>query len=186
MNRPPENDDEPTQLSLGLLGAVYGILLLGSVGWLWCRDRLFLLQAQAFGERGPWLAAVAGLGVGLLGAAIVAGASRRLPPLRAAEQRIAALLPPLTDTTLLGLALLTAIVEEIAFRLALQDAVGLPTAVAIYALLNTGPGFLALLPVAALSGLVFGLLLDNGFGLLGATTAHALINYLTLQRIPSP
>jgi len=174
------------QLSPGVLACVYGVMLSASVGWLWYRDRLGLLQTNAIGERGPWLAAAAGLVVGLAGSATMAAASRRWQAFRGAELRIAAALTPLDDATRLGLALLTAIVEEITFRLALQDAVGLPIAVAAYAVLNTGPGFLAFVPVAALSALAFGLLLDTGFGLLGATTAHALINYLTLQRIQTP
>ena len=90
---------------------------------------------------------------------------------------------PLSEAQLLTLSLVSAVAEEFFFRLAVQDALGLPASVALYVLLNTGPGFWSWALIALGSGLLFSGLVATGFGLLAATTAHAIINYLSLRRI---
>jgi hypothetical protein len=167
-------------------GAVYTLLLLGALLWLWLRDRLPALPASALGEHGLWPAAAAGLGTGLLGAAGLAAAARRFAGLGRCERRIAAFLGAQRDGALLVLAMGSAVAEELFFRLAVQDALGPVAAVAIYVGMNTGPGFWPWLPVALVAAVAFTALVQCGLGLLSATVAHALINYLTLRRIAPP
>jgi membrane protease YdiL (CAAX protease family) len=180
---PPAHEGRAAMLYAGCL---WVLLLAGALLWLWARDRLPELQKQALGEHGLWASASAGLAVGLGGALAFARAARSFAAMRAMERRIAGILGPMAESQVLALALGSAVAEEIFFRLAVQDAIGLAGAVACYALMNTGPGFWAFLPVALVSGLAFGLLVQNGFGLLSATAAHALINYLSLRRILLP
>lgn len=111
--------------------------------------------------------------------------SGRSAKLRACEAKIAGVLGPLGEAQLILLTLASSIAEELFFRVAVQDVVGFPLAVVIYTVLNTGPGFLAWAPIAAACAALFGGLVAGGFGLLAATTAHAVVNYLSLRRIAS-
>jgi membrane protease YdiL (CAAX protease family) len=178
--------DRDSRAAVLYAGCLYVLLLAGAFSWLWVRDRLSQVHEQALGEHGLWAGAGAGLAVGLGGAFLIAWAARSFAALAAMERRIAAILGPMAEPQVLTLALCSAVAEEMFFRLAVQDAIGLVGAVACYALMNTGPGFWAFLPVAVVSGLAFGLLVQNGLGLLSATTAHALINYFSLRRILLP
>lgn len=186
--RPPPGGREPPVppapgATLGFAGCLYVLMMAGALLWLGMRDRLAALPAAALGEHGLWPAAGTGLGAGLLGAAALASAARRSAALRRCEQRIAAVLGAMGEGSVLVLSLWSAVAEELFFRLAVQDALGLPAAVALYTLMNTGPGFWAWAPVAVLGALLFGGLVASGLGLLSATAAHAVINYLSLRRI---
>lgn len=164
-------------------GCLYSAMLVGAVLWLWWRDRTDALATAALGDHGLPVAIGAGLVGGLLGAWALNFASRHVAPLATIEQRIASTLGPLGETSILWLSLLGALAEEMFFRLAVQDLAGLTGSVALYTVMNTGPGFWAWAPVALLSALLFSGLVLGGCGLLAATTAHALMNYLTLRRI---
>ena len=176
----------PPPLVVPLAAVFYAAMIAGAWLWLWLGDRLPILGVAAIGEHGIWAAAGLGLGAGLGGALALERLARRSGAVHRCERRIAALLGPLRDGQILQLSLLSAIAEELFFRLALQDALGLPAAVAIYAGLSTGPGFWAWAPIAAAAAALFGGLLQLGFGLLAATAAHAVINYLSLRRIMTP
>ncbi|MBK8099131.1 MAG: hypothetical protein IPK26_18640 [Planctomycetes bacterium] len=164
-------------------GCLYSLMLVGSMFWLWLRDRTDVLATTALGNHGLPVALGAGLLGGGLGAGALTLASRRLRSLRTIEQRLATALGPLGETSILWLSLLGALAEEMFFRLAVQDLAGLTGSVALYTVMNTGPGFWAWAPVALLSALLFSGLVLGGCGLLAATTAHALMNYFTLRRI---
>lgn len=173
----------PTRTALAFAGCLYLAMLLVALLWLWQRDRLAALPHSALGEHGLWAAAGSGLLAGLLGAATLAGIARRSGAVRGCEQRIAAVLGHLDDRVVLLLSVWSALAEEFFFRLAVQDALGWPTAVALYVVLNTGPGFWSWAPVALGYGLLFGSLVHHGLGLLSAAAAHAVVNYLSLRRI---
>lgn len=164
-------------------GCLYTLLLLAALGWLALRDALGRVPALAIGEHGVLAGAAVGLGAGLGFAVLLSLASRLLPAVRAVESRMGGMLGDMTDAQVLGLSLLGAVAEEAFFRLAVLDALGLLWSVALFVLLNTGPGFWAWAPVALTMGLGFGGMVEAGFGLFSATLAHALINYLTLRRI---
>jgi membrane protease YdiL (CAAX protease family) len=87
------------------------------------------------------------------------------------------------DTEALLFLVLSAIAEEVFFRLAVQDALGLAGSVAVYVLLNSSVGGVGVIPYTFVHALGLGLLVQQGFGLLGSTTAHAIMNYLSLRRI---
>lgn len=175
---------EPSARSLlATGGCLYFAMLAGALFWLDWRDRLAAVPERAIGEHGIWISAGIGLAAGLGAAAILALASRASVAVRGCELRVATLLGPMPDRAVLGLALLSAVAEEFFFRLAVQDALGMPAAVALYVVLNTGPGFWAWAPVALASGLLFSGLVALGCGLLAATVAHAVMTYLALQRI---
>jgi len=176
----PELDPRSVNLFAGCL---YTLLLAGALLWLWWRSAFATLPQQALGEHGIWVAAGSGLLVGLLLAGGLRLAARHWPQLAAIERRVARLLGPMGESQILWLSLLAAVAEEAFFRLAVQDQFGLPITVALYAAVNTGPGFWAWLPVAGVFGLCFGLLVEAGAGLLAATSAHAVVNYLSLRRI---
>jgi len=168
---------------LPLSGCLYLVLFGGGWFWLWQRQRLEAVPAMALGEHGLYASAAAGLSCGLLGAVLLGLLARRLTAVGRCEQRLAGLIGPLREHQIQVLAMLSAIAEEWFFRLAMQDALGMPIAVAIYGGLSTGPGLWAWAPVAGGAAAVFGGLVAGGFGLLSATVAHAVITYLSLRRI---
>ena len=164
-------------------GCMLMLLLPGALFWLWTRDRMDLLGTEAVGRHGPWVSAGVGLVIGLALCGALVVFARYLPSYQRLEQRLARILGPVDDNRILVLALTTALGEELFFRLAAQDAFGLWGAVALYALVNTGPGLWAWTLVSALFGLLFGVMMDQGFGLLSVTAAHAIVTYLTLRRL---
>jgi len=167
-------------------GCIYTLLLAAALLWLLVRQRLEILPEQAIGSHGLASAAGAGLAGGLLGALLLALAGRVFEPLRALEARIAALLGGLTDVQVLGLSLLGAVSEEVFFRLAVLDAMDLKWSVALFVVVNTGPGFWAWAPVALAMAVTFGVMVESGLGLLSVSVAHALLTYLTLRRVLQP
>ena len=179
----PEDGNQPAPgVALGIVGCLYLMMLVGAVAWLWLSDRLPALSESALGRYGIWPAAAVGLGGGLLGTALL-GVAGRLNSVRRCGERVVSLLGPLGESQILALSLLSAVAEEMFFRLAVQEAFGMPVAVALYVLLNTGPGFWAWSWIALAAAILFSGLVQLGFGLLAATAAHAIINYLSLRRI---
>ena len=162
---------------------VYGLLLLSSFLWLWLRGRLEVVPAVAIGAHGPVASSGLGLAVGCLGASAFRLLSARTQRFREIEGSVRELFGGIGGTAALAFVLTGAIAEEFFFRLAVQDALGLAGAVAAYALLNSSMAGIAWIPVAAVHALVLGALVWSGFGLLASTTAHAVMNYLSLRRI---
>lgn len=175
----------PAQRTLAAGGCLYFVMLIAALAWIGLRGRMAVLPELAIGERGIWVSAGAGLATGLGLAALLQLAGMSSTAVRRCEQRILALLGPLEDGGILLLSLLAALAEELFFRLAVQDAFGAPVAVALYVALNTGPGYWAWAPIALVAGVAFSALVATGFGLLSATVAHAVMNYLAMRRILS-
>jgi hypothetical protein len=173
-------------MAVSFAGCLYSMLVAGAILWLWLRDRLPALQSTAIGAHGLVASMAMGLGVGLLGAGALWGASRWSQAVRRLEQRVSGVLGPLTETQILLLSMWSAVAEEAFFRLAAQDSLGMPLAVAMFVGANTGPGFWAWAPFALVFGTAFSTMVATGFGLLSATAAHAVINYLSLRRILPP
>jgi membrane protease YdiL (CAAX protease family) len=190
-----DGDDRPSGWSAAAMaGCLYGLLLAAAIAWLWWRDRIGALQTEALGRHGVLAAAGVGLATGAAGAMGIAFAFRRVPAMRALADRLRAAFGPLREPELLCVVLFGAVSEEVFFRLAVQDAAGLPGSVAAYALSSTCTSGLGLsaaarwawFAVAAAVAFVFGLIMQSGFGLLGVTIANAVTNYLCLRRILSP
>ncbi len=152
---------------------------LAVVGVLWLGLRRGRLGLELLIDPGGWWIDV-GCGLGL--GALLLGGWRlwrwRSARARALEAELAALLAPLSRGDALGLALVSALGEEIFFRGALQEAIGwLPTAL-LFALLHAGPGRnLRVWSLFALvAGLALGLFVELRGALGGAIVAHLLVN----------
>ena len=171
---------------LAVLGAgvvVYGAMVIAALGWLWLRGRVDALGDAAIGDQGPVAGSAAGLVVGLAGASLLDRAvrrDRRFAELTSAAQRMFATAGAGTGV---AFAVLSAFAEELFFRLAVQDVFGLPGSVASYVLLNSTVGGGRWLTFTLLHALTMGLLVQCGFGLLGSTSAHAVLNYLCLRKL---
>lgn len=163
--------------------AVYSLVAAAALLWLSARDRLDVLPKLALGERGLLFAAGSGLAVGLAAAAALAWAARRFSSVRRCEDEAASAIGGLPDGAMVAFALLAAVAEELLFRVAVQDALGVIAAVACYGAVNTGPRRWVWLPIALVLAAAFSALLALGCGLLSAAIAHALVNYLSLRRI---
>lgn len=92
---------------------------------------------------------------------------------------------PIGETPMLALILVSAVAEEVFFRLAVQDVFGLLGSVAAYVVVNSTTAGWRWIPITALHAAVLGAMMQLGFGLLGTTTANAVLNYLSLRRILS-
>ncbi len=177
-------DGEPEPRFLMAAGVVLHVVLAAAgLLWLWWRDRLGALPERAVGERGPWLGSAAGLGVGLLGAQLMAWASRRQAKMRELEASARFVFQKASDSAAIVFVLVGAIAEELFFRLAVLDVFGLLGSVAVSVVVNSSIAGWPWLPLALVHALALGLLVQNGFGLLGSTTASAVMNYLNLRRI---
>ncbi len=183
MTAPSEPDEPDRRVSLVVAAVVYGGILVAGCAWLSARDRGDQIAVLAIGERGPWLGCAAGLVVGWLGARAFALATGRSKHLRATEDAARLVFRGVDERVVTAFVLFAVIAEELFFRLAVQDAFGLPGAVAAYALLHSCTVGFGALPFAVAHAVVLGLLVQHGFGLLGCTTAHAIMNHLTLRRI---
>ena len=128
-----------------------------------------------------------GLGAGAaLGAVLVALSrlgSRYAESVRRLEAGLRSLLGPMTRLEVVIAALASSIGEEFLFRGAMQPLIGLwPTAL-IFGVLHRGPNRLfAIWPIlAALAGLLLGVLVEWSGSVWPAVVAHALINGLNLE-----
>ena len=175
---------DPRQ-SVAAAGCLYAVLLAVALGWLWSRDRLSLLQTEAVGRHGVVLGSLAGLLTGLAGTAIFL-AVRRAGLVRNVEVQVRSVFAPIGSSATLAIVLTGAVAEEVFFRLAVQDAFGLLGSVAICTLVSTCTVGLAWLPFLVMHATALGLLMHHGFGLLGTTTANAILNHLCLRRILNP
>lgn len=184
--KPPAPATPPDpRLSLAAGGCLYSALLAGGLCWLWSRDRLGQLAEQAIGRHGLFAALGAGLAVGVAGAMAAAWLARRFAFVRDFEGEARRMFAPFGEAPLFGLVVAGAIAEEVFFRLAALDAIGLLGSVAGYVLLHSSTAGRAWLPITALHATVLGLLLQAGFGLLGTTAANAVMNHLCMRRILS-
>jgi membrane protease YdiL (CAAX protease family) len=180
----PEPAMDPRQ-SVAAAGCLYAGLLAVAVVWLWWRDRMSLLQTEAVGHHGVVLASLAGLLTGLAGTGIFL-LVRRAGLASNVEAQVRSVFAPIGASSTLAIVLFGAVSEEVFFRLAVQDAFGLVGSVAICALVSTCTVGLAWLPFLVLHATALGLLMHHGFGLLGTTTANAILNHLCLRRILNP
>jgi hypothetical protein len=185
---PPDADGEEPSPGAALVASavVYGVLATGALLWLWARGRSAALAEQAIGGHGPAAAAAVGLGVGVLGALVAASLARRM---RSADGLLSAakrLFAGASDRHCVAFAVLSAVSEELFFRLAVQDQFGLLGSVAACVLLNSTVGSVRWLLFTLVHATALGLLVQLGFGLLGSTTAHAVLTYLCLRRLQTP
>jgi len=132
-----------------------------------------------------WIDVGLGLGVGLALLGLWLAVRHFVPAASALEEILARLLGPLGREELFALALISALAEEVAFRGALQGAIGVVGAALVFALLHLGPGapFRLWSGYALAGGLAFGAVTRERGGLLAAILAHLLVNLVQLRRI---
>ena len=179
----PEGEEPSTGLVLAAGSCVYGAMAAAALLWLWARGHAGVLSERSIGDYGPAAASAAGLGVGLLGAMALARSTRLL---RGPEQLISAaqrLFAGASESHCVAFAVLSSVSEELFFRLAVQDQFGLLGSVAAYVLLNSKVGGVRWMLFTLVHATVLGLLVQQGLGLLGSTTAHAVLTYLCLRRL---
>jgi membrane protease YdiL (CAAX protease family) len=179
--QPGEEPEARFLLAAGTI--VYVLMAAGALAWLAWRDRMAALPELAIGARGMCWGAGIGLAVGWLGARMFAVVNPRLPRMREFEATARRSFARTSDGAAIAFVLVGAVGEELFFRLAVQDALGLSGSVAIAVGLNSTLGGITWLPFALLHALALGLMVQQGLGLLGSTTASAIMNYLNLRRI---
>ncbi|MEM7203818.1 MAG: CPBP family glutamic-type intramembrane protease [Planctomycetota bacterium] len=174
--------DAPRSTGIALAATVfYSLLAAGGWFWLSSRGRLAELPAATGGSVGLPISMAIGIAVGLGLSACFALLVRYLGVFRRLVHGLAELLGPTSQTDLFVLSSIAPVAEEFFFRLAVQDAWGLVPAALLYAALHISPRAAWLCcGVGLILGLLFGWLVAMGCGLLAATAAHALFNYLTL------
>ncbi len=185
MNAPDDQPATPPE-SRFLLAAgtiLYGVMMLVALLWLWLRDRMEALPPAAVGTHGPWLASAIGLGVGWLGACALAIVNPRVARMRELEAVAKRSFQASGEMAAILFVTVGAIAEELFFRLAAQDAFGVTGSVAVAVLVNSYLAGWRWIPVSLLHALALSLIVQQGFGLLGSTTASAVMNYLNLRRI---
>lgn len=158
------------------LGGLVGLAALGRRIDL----RLLLDPASWWIDAGLGVVAGAGLLLVWLLVRRLFAAARRL------EETLGRLLGPVRRDERVALALISAVAEEVAFRGALQGAIGLVPAAVIFALLHVGPGapFRIWSAYALAGGLAFGWLAAAREGaLLAPIVGHLVVNVVQLRRL---
>jgi len=132
-----------------------------------------------------WIDLALGLALGVALLAVWLVARRLTPAAGALEETLARLLGPLGRDELVALALISAIAEEVAFRGALQGAIGFVGAAVVFALLHIGPGapFRLWSLYALVGGLAFGAATRQRGALAAAILGHLLVNLVQLRRL---
>jgi membrane protease YdiL (CAAX protease family) len=112
-------------------------------------------------------------------------ASRYLKTARDLESALSKVLGSITTAEAFGLALLSGFAEEVFFRGALQQSIGLVPATLLFALLHSGPGraFRLWTLFAALAGLLFGALMLWRGNLLAPVVGHFVVNAINLRSL---
>jgi hypothetical protein len=169
---------------LAVVLVVYGLMAVAGYAWLAWRERTPVLAERAVGDHGVAAAAAVGTATGFAFFALARVLARYVRPFAELDTRLAAMLGPLSEREALALSLCSGAVEEFFFRCAAQDALGWLPATALFALGHVGGRGLWLWSLqAACFGLALGGLVVAGFGVLAAALAHALFNYMWLQRV---
>ena len=132
-----------------------------------------------------WIDLALGLASGLVLLALWLLARRKLASAHELEEVLARLLQLVSRPEVVALAVISAVAEEVAFRGALQGAIGWVGAAAIFALLHFGPGsaFRLWSGYALLGGLTFGLLAYERQALLAPILGHLIVNLVQLRRL---
>jgi len=183
---PPDPEDPLGRTAAMASGCSLLLFVPAALGWLALRDRSEILAERAVGSMGPFVSLGAGLAVGLLVTGVLALLARYLPPYARLERRLRKALGTIDDRWILFLSLATALGEELLFRLAALDALGVLGAALFYAAINTGPGLWYWTALAFGLAVGFGFMVDAGLGLMSVTAAHAIATYLTMRRILLP
>lgn len=164
--------------------AFYLVLALGGLVGLAAQGERLTLR-RLLDPASWWIDLAWGLAAGgaLLGLWLLA--RRLFAPARELETIMARLLGRTSRQEVVALAAISAVAEEVAFRGALQHAIGWLGAAAIFALLHAGPRapFLLWSGFALAGGLAFGWIVELRQALLGPIVGHLVVNLVQLRRL---
>jgi uncharacterized protein len=181
----PGPDRSPAPGEVFRVGAaLYLILALAGLAWIgW---RAGEIAPSLFVDPEAWWLDL-GLGIAAAGLLLAAWEAVRTVSSQARdlERRLVEILGPLPREEAVGLALLSAIAEEVFFRGAVQLSWGYIAATVLFGLLHTGRGkpFLVWTASALAAGALLGALMLWRGNLLAPITAHALVNAVQLWRL---
>ena len=167
-----------------LAAGFYLFLAVGGLVWIGWRDGTIRPSLFVPVERW-WLDVAAGLGVGV-GIVGAWRALRRWSELaRRLDERLGEALGPLDAGEAGGLALLSAVAEEVFFRGAMQPSWGLWPTTLVFALLHSGRGreLAVWFGSAFAAGALLGGLAEWRENLLAPILAHGVLNGLELRRL---
>ncbi len=159
-----------------------GLAIAGGI-WLSIRHGDFPLGAIA--PASWWLELPLGLAAGGVLLAAWEGMRRFLATAAELEEHLAEVMSGLSRGDTLVLGIVSGFAEELFFRGAVQESLGLAVGTALFALLHPGPGrsFLLWMAFAAAAGLLLGGLVLWRGSLLAAMVAHATVNVINLGRL---
>ncbi|MEQ8763555.1 MAG: type II CAAX endopeptidase family protein [Planctomycetota bacterium] len=168
------------------LAALVAYLPLMLVATLWIR--FFHDQRPVellFSSDSLWSDGLLGIGVATATLVFSVVASRFFNWAKDLEREFQSFLGPITIREVGWLALLSSLAEEVFFRGALQQTIGLVPAAIVFGLAHIGPGpkFLPWTLFATSMGLVLGFLFQSTGNLFAPLLAHFLINLVNLTRI---
>jgi membrane protease YdiL (CAAX protease family) len=181
------HSSEPEPSKIKLAAVLYGVFVAVAFIWGLIAGRPVPVVDSEGGS--TWIHVGLGAAIGLALGLLVVGLSRLMARHLTWAQNLyrwfAEVLGPLSQRDVFYLALLSSIGEEILFRGAMQPTIGLWITTLIFGLLHIPPK-LQLWPwtlMAALLGLLFGLLTLWSGNIAGAVLAHFIINMLNLRQI---
>ena len=181
---PPAPIDETDVRWLHAAWVFYGIVALFALGFALFSGSI----ARLLGEKAPNIGnLLGGIGVGIAIVGLTRVGVRAVPGVAAAAKEMARLLGPLRTKEALVLAALSAFGEELLFRGALWESLGLPGTTCLFALVHVIPkkalwGY----PLfALLAGLLLGLLREGTGSVLPPMLAHFVVNAANLHWIGS-
>lgn len=186
MNDSERDPEQPQSSGVALSFAAsvfYGLFVFAAVMWFWLRDRSDRLPELALGEHGILWALGVGLSAGLALSGMMVLLGRYVKAFARLEARLTEAVGDLSEAEILLLAMASSIGEEMLFRGAIQDHFGLIVAALVFGCFHIGPGMWLWTVIATLLGLLFGAMVHFGFGLLSATLAHAVVNFISLRRM---
>jgi hypothetical protein len=174
----------PTTRFYRVAWAFYLFLALGGLVGLAAQGRRIDLELLVV-PASWWLDVGLGVGAGVALLALWLVVRRASAAARKLEEILARLLGPVGREEVLALAVISAVAEEVAFRGALQGAVGWVPAAVVFALLHLGPGapFRLWSGYALAGGLAFGWLADHRQALAAPILGHLLVNLVQLRRL---
>jgi len=163
--------------------ATYGLMFV--VEWIvleW-RGEFDELTHALFRDHEAWVAPSVAVPCAAIGAAFTAWCSRRMPKVRALEQKFALRCAGTSDVAIAMLSVLCAVTEGLVARFWVFEWRGLVSSVCVAVGMAIGPGVWVLWPLHLGVALLLGAIVHFGFGIAPSMLAHALILYWSLRRI---
>ena len=179
--------EPPSARQRSLYRSAWGFYLVVAVtGVVWLGAQSGDLSLALFINLDAWWIDL-GIGVAAGGALIVTWWTGRrwLAGMRELEGHMRVMIGRLDGSEIFALALISGFSEELLFRGAMQSSWGWPWALAVFALLHTGPGpsFRYWTVFALLAGAVFAWITLLRGTLMPAMVAHVLVNGVNLARL---